>query len=567
MSSQVSPPTEAASWQSRVAEKRAACQKAIPEAWSLPEPLLETLPGRSELLTAKIDLISLDIPRRSGLMTERELRITESYDVSSLLEELASGGLTSTEVTLAFSKRAAIAQQLTNCLTETFFEQAQKRAQFLDDMRADGKLAGPLHGLPVSIKDTYQVEGVQATIGAVSNLGTTSKENSTLVDMLLDLGAVLYVKTNVSQVLTGVESDNNIFGRVLNPWNTMLTAGGSGGGEGALIAFRGSPLGVGTDLAGSIRIPSLCCGTYGFKPSAGRIAYGRQVMPFKEGILPIVPSAGPIANDMKTIQTFMKAIIDARPFHYDATAVDIPWRSVEGFSQRNLRLGLLPEDPLFPLHPPVRETIAKAVQILQSHGHEVVLLDATECDVEEANQIAGGLLSLDDTPGRMIASSGEPVLPVTSMLAEQVRGIRWNRPLALDGMDGLQKLGLLQSKRAKIDEKWREVWVKHKLDAVLAPSAQNTAVEHDQYCWPAYSAFLNVLDYPACVIPFNKATKSALPFVQKPGQGSPAYNPEAVEGAPGSIQIFTSRMRDEECLAVAAAVDVCLRNGERNGGH
>ncbi|KAI0530436.1 fatty-acid amide hydrolase [Xylaria digitata] len=518
-------------WQSRVAEKRAACQNAIPEAWVLPESLLETLPRQSELHTRKINLISLNIPRRSGFMTERELQITESYDVA-----------------------------------KTFFEKAQQRAQFLDNLRADGELAGPLHGLPISLKDTYQVEGTHASIGAVSNLGCTSKENSTLVEMLLGLGAVLYVKTNVSQVLMGVESDNNIFGRVLNPRNTStyfpvfnslplspsrLTS-----------SFDRSPLGVGTDLAGSIRIPSLCCGTYGFKPSSDRIAYGRQVMPFAEGILPIVPSAGPIANDMETIQTFMKTIIDARPFHYDATVVDVPWRSVEDFSRRNLRLGLLPEDPLFPLHPPVKEAIAKAVQILQSRGHEVIPLGVTECRVKELNQIAGGLLSLDDTPKQMIASSGEPAVPATSRLAEQTRGINWSNSLELGGMDGLQKLGVLQSKRSRIDENWRKLWVRHNLDAVIAPSAQNTAVEHDQYCWPAYSAFLNVLDYPACVIPFSMATKSKAQFMRKPGQGSPAYNPDAVEGAPCSIQIFTSRMRDEQCLAVAGIVDTCVRNGE-----
>ncbi|KAI0440620.1 amidase signature domain-containing protein [Xylaria telfairii] len=560
MAPQLSTPTSARDWQDKVAEKRSICQKAIPGAWILTQSLLDSLPRPSELSNTKTNLISLDIPRRSGILTARELEITESFNVSSLLESLATGRFTSAEVTLAFSKRAAIAQQLTNCLTETFFEQAQQRARFLDDLRAHGKLAGPLHGLPVSLKDTYQVQGTQATIGAVSYLDTTSTDNSALVDMLLGLGAVPYVKTNVSQVLMAAESDNNIFGRVLNPWNTALTAGGSSGGEGALIAFRGSPLGVGTDLAGSIRIPSLCCGTYGFKPSANRIAYGGQVMPFKEGILPIMPSAGPLANDVETLGIFMKAVIDAKPFRYDATVIDVPWRSIDALPRRSLRLGLLPDDPLFPLHPPVKETIAKVTKILQSQGHEVVLLDAAECHVAEATQIAGRLFSLDSTPGEIIAASGEPALPSLGMLAEQARSIKWNFVPDLSAMDDLQKLGMLQSQRARIAEDWRKLWAKYHLDAVISPSAQNTAVEHDHFCWPAYSAFLNVLDYPACVIPFHRASNNAVPFVAKSGQGTPSYNPEAIEGAPCSIQIFTSRMRDEECLAVAGIVDKCLRD-------
>ncbi|KAI1735678.1 amidase [Xylaria scruposa] len=560
MASQVSPSTSTKDWQRRAAEKRSSCQKAIPKAWVLAESLLDTLQGQSELSKTKTNLIALDIPRRSGILTKRELEITESYNVSSLLQGLASGRFTSAEVTLAFSKRAAIAQQLTNCLTETFFDEAQQRARFLDDLRAEGKLAGPLHGLPVSLKDTYQVKGTQATIGAVSHLDTTSSKNSALVDMLLILGAVPYVKTNVSQLLVGVESDNNIFGRVLNPWNTILTAGGSSGGEGALVAFRGSILGVGTDLAGSIRIPSLCCGTYGFKPSSNRIAYEGQVMPFGDGILPIVPSAGPLAHDVETLQLFMKAIIDTEPARYDATAIDVPWRNTNVLTRQSLRLGLLPEDPLFPLHPPVKETITRVVKVLQSHGHEVVLLDAAECHVAEANQIAGGLLSLNNTPREIIAAGGEPALPSMSMLAEQARSIKWNFLPDLGAMDDLQKLGLLQSQRAKLADDWRKLWVKYHLDAIISPSAQNTAVEHDTFCWPAYSAFLNLLDYPACVIPFQKAARSELSFVVKPGQAAPPYNPDVLEGAPGSIQIFTSRMRDEECLAVAGIVDECLND-------
>lgn len=88
-----------------------------------------------------------------------------------------------------------------SCLAETMFEEAQERAQYLDDLRAQGKLAGPLHGLPISIKDNFRFKGRDATIGMVSFLDDVSTENSALVDILLDLGAVLYVKTNVPQTM------------------------------------------------------------------------------------------------------------------------------------------------------------------------------------------------------------------------------------------------------------------------------------------------------------------------------------------------------------------------------
>lgn len=232
------------SWQQIVAQKRQSGDAAIPKEWKLPSSILDSLAFPLDKHPNK--LIELDIPRKSGLLTDRELNVTENYTVSELLAKLASGEFTALEVTTAFSKRAAIAQQLTSCLTETFFDQAIERAKYLDQCRSEGKLLGPLHGLPVSLKDSFQVAGTEASIGYVSFLGKKSTTNSPLVDILLDLGAVLYVKTNIPQTLMTADSDNNVFGRTLNPHNTALTAGGSSGGEGALVAFRGSILGVGT---------------------------------------------------------------------------------------------------------------------------------------------------------------------------------------------------------------------------------------------------------------------------------------------------------------------------------
>jgi Asp-tRNA(Asn)/Glu-tRNA(Gln) amidotransferase A subunit family amidase len=219
------------------------------------------------------------------LLDDRELQITGLYDATDLLAKLARREFSSLEVTTAFAKRAAIAQQLTSCLTETFFEEGIARAKQLDEhLEKTGTVVGPFHGLPISIKDSFSVEGIPTTIGFVDFLDHPPKTyNSSLVDVLLGAGAVLYVKTNVPQTMMTAESHNNVFGRTLNPYHLNLTAGGSSGGEGALVAMRGSLLGVGTDIAGSVRIPSICCGTVGFKPSVDRIPYGGQTSAGRAG--------------------------------------------------------------------------------------------------------------------------------------------------------------------------------------------------------------------------------------------------------------------------------------------
>lgn len=296
------------------------------------------------------------------------------------------------------------------------------------------------------------------------------------------------------------DSQNNIFGRTLNPWNTSLTPGGSSGGEGALVAFRGSPLGVGTDVAGSIRIPSVCCGTYGFKPTASRVPYGKQAPLGNPGLRNILASAGPLANDFDALEIFMRAVLAARPARLDVTAIDVPWRSVdegEVVSKPALRFGVLAEDPLFPLQPHVQRGLAEVVRQLQAHGHEVVPLTADEGHVAHSWDVAMQILGLDKSSVATVLQSGEPFIPSIVAGREQTRGIRFDRGFVPDTRtipDGLDKLALLNGKRALLQESWRNTFVGRGLDAVVAPGAPTTAIEHDEYGPAPYTALLNFLD-------------------------------------------------------------------------
>lgn len=160
-----------------------------------------------------------------------------------------------------------------NCLTEIFVERALARAAELDDaLGKTGKVVGPLHGLPISLKDQLCIKGLETTMGYVSWIGKYAEKNAVLVDILEECGAVPFVRTNVPQTLMvrwncpvfatmmvilikmiqWPETFNNIFGRTTNPYNRSLTSGGSSGGEGALVALKGSPIGVGSDIGGCV---------------------------------------------------------------------------------------------------------------------------------------------------------------------------------------------------------------------------------------------------------------------------------------------------------------------------
>lgn len=298
----------------------------------------------------------------------------------------------------------------------------------------------------------------------------------------------------------------------------MLTAGGSTGGEGALIAFRGSPLGIGTDLAGtrsphgavspthllsnpgSIRIPAACCGTYGFKPTAARLPAGGQASGGLPGLRAMLSAAGPLANDFDALEILTRAVIDAVPAKKDISSLDIPWRRLSVPSTRTkLRIGVFPEEPLYPLQPPVRRALDLAVKTLQEAGHELVPIDIHDAQLNAASEVAWELMALD--PGRTsirhITSIGEPFVPSVSTREPPANFGHFEfLPNNLhDTMDPFHRYAAVNLKRDELQESWmRNIWTGLNLDVVIGPVARSTAVVHDTYGWPFYTVFGNVLD-------------------------------------------------------------------------
>lgn len=174
-------------WQDIAKAKQASLLDSIPKEWRIPTDLM---PPESQL-----DVTSF--PEESGFFTNNELKYT-SAKIPELLQQIHSGQWKAADVAQAFSKRAAVCHQLTNCLSETLFPEALERAKALDEHLAKTrKPVGPLHGLPISLKDNFNIIGKDSTIGFVSWVDQPATYNTVLVDLLTKAGAVLYVKTNV----------------------------------------------------------------------------------------------------------------------------------------------------------------------------------------------------------------------------------------------------------------------------------------------------------------------------------------------------------------------------------
>lgn len=220
-----------------------------------------------------------DVPHSSQLnatsipgdiLKDVEREITESPS-EELLHRLAQGKLKCIDVTNAFLRRAAIAQKLVNCITELLPEHAQERAIYLDQyLASNGKTVGPLHGLPISVKEHIGMKGLGLNAGFASWWDHKGLDDAHVLKILWDAGCVLYARTTQPQTLMHLETSNNLYGVTVNPYNRRLTSGGSSGGEGALLGLKGSCLGLGTDIGGSIRSPAANCGLYGFRPTSYR---------------------------------------------------------------------------------------------------------------------------------------------------------------------------------------------------------------------------------------------------------------------------------------------------------
>lgn len=240
----------------------------------------------------------------------------------------------------------------------------------------------------------------------------------------------------------------------------------------------------------------MMCGTYGFKPTSNRIPFGGQQYILNPSIQTVKFCAGPLANDFESMEIFMRAVLKARPALYDGQVMDSPWREIAAKApQRGLRLGLLPIEDLFPLHPPIRCALEKARQKLEDAGHTVVDLTADECYLEEITALGwGGYATVDSAPTTVVDSIEPPVPSRHRMMAELGRWKFKTLPADLHSMDPFKKLATLNTRVFEICDAWSGLWKRHKLDAIVGPGAQGTAVPHDTFGLPPYTSFHNILD-------------------------------------------------------------------------
>ncbi|KAJ5883247.1 uncharacterized protein N7473_010133 [Penicillium subrubescens] len=556
--------------------KQDALAAAIPAEWRLPAHLIPAgMLSPAESITegpkqyGRVNV--MEIPRTCGILTAKELEITEKYDVRGLVAAMTGGKLKAEEVIRGFSKRAAIAHQLTRCITEPLFDRALRQAKELDaHLQRTGRPVGPLHGLPVSVKDTFCVKGVDTSIGLAALAFKPARKNADLVDLLESLGAVIIAKTNIPQTLGTLDSCNHLFGRTLNPLNRQWTAGGSTGGEGALLAMNGSMIGFGTDIGGSIRIPAMCQGLYGFKPSDGRVPYGGQEGGQIEGKgrISLQPVAGPLARSVADISAVMAEIVPrAELFGEDCIPGYWPPPSVPASlaPPRNFTVGILKTDGLVTPLPPITRILEEVANHLRrTPGVEVVEIPLPPV-LPKCQALAGRLMGVDGGSNMLdlIESMGEPLTP-------WLQG-RMKRGKALN----INQLAQLQAQRAQVEKEMMKMWTlstsskSRQIDAIVCPIAPHPVPQMDRYNAVGYTSTFVLLDYPAGVVPVRPFVESDLELgraMSDPVLGSwdkanrLLWDEKTVDrrvylDSPLSVQVVTPKQHDYELFQAMEIID------------
>lgn len=367
------------------------------------------------------------------------------------------------------------------------------------------------------MKDTFNIKGVDSSIGISALAFKPASANSPLVDLLESLGAIVIAKTNVPQTLATLDSCNHLFGRTLNPLNRQWTAGGSTGGEGVLVAMRGTMVGFGTDIGGSIRVPAMCQGIYGFKPSNGRVPYGGQQsgqLPGK-GRMALQAVAGPLARSVADLGAVMAEILpraelfdeDCIPGYWPTPASSVPAMLA---LPRNFTIGILKTDGLVTPLPPVARVIDEVAQLLrQTPGVEVVDI-TTPPAMSKCQGVAGRLMGVDDGSSMMdlIESMGESLIP-------WLQG-RYGRGKALS----VNQLAALHTQRSQLEKEMLKMWTlgmsrERRVDAIICPVAPHPVPQMDRYNAVGYTSSFVLLDYPAGTVPVRRFVESDLDIGQE----------------------------------------------------
>ncbi len=502
---------------------------------------------------------------------------------SELVQRIGSGEWSSLEVTEAFIRQLERINPHLNALVVPCFEQARKAAGEADQARDQGVSLGPLHGLPVTIKECFHLAGTATTLGLTSRREQVYDQDGVLVRRLKGAGAVVLGKTNVPQLMLWHESVNPIFGRTANPWDLSRGAAGSTGGEAAVLAAYGSPLGLGSDLGGSIRIPAHVCGIHGIKPTSSRLP--REGLDGAlHGMEAIMFQAGPMGRHVADLTLAMNVLCGSCQEFRDIDVVPGTIADPADVDLRGMKIAYWQDDGTFSPAPAISRVVREAAEQLAAQGAEIC--EWVPPEIPKALDVYYQLVGADGGMDVRNLLKNSQVHPHLKRLLQGARfsgPVRWMVATLLNCL-GQKTLAhvLWQTRRSSVSEYWAntrwlvayrrrllEIFRERGFQAALCPPHALPAMPHgapiDLLPAASYSFLPNVLGWPAGVVAASRVRpgedQQRDPSRDRVFQRARETEANSV-GLPVGVQVLAPAWREDIVLAVMEQLEAGFRATE-----
>jgi len=445
-----------------------------------------------------------------------------------LARRIAAREVSSREVVDAHLTRIAAVNPALNAVTVVLADTARSAADAADRAVASGRSLGPLHGVPITVKENVDLVGSATTQGLPALEHALPALDAPVVERMRAAGAIPIGRTNLPDLGLRVHTDSTLRGLTRNPWHPERTAGGSSGGEAAAIASGMSPLGLGNDIGGSLRSPAHCCGIASLKPSTGRIPHATSLAP-EDGVLAaqLMHVEGPMARRVSDLRVALGVL--AGPHPRDPFAVPAPLAGPPLAVGR--RVAMLDEPPGGSTSPAVRDAVRRAADALARAGYEVV----------RATPPLEGVL---ETWSAWLVNELRPGLPLLSELmgADARAFIGY----AMDAVPELDVAGMIEVMVAR--HRLARDWARFQagIPLLLSPVWTEQAFPHGRDIASAADAEAT-LRLIRCVLPANLL---GLPAAVVPAALS--------DGLPVGVQLTGPRFREDLCLDAAEAIEAAL---------
>lgn len=448
--------------------------------------------------------------------------------VSALAESIRAGAVSSEEVVNAHIKRIEEVNPCLNAVVQLTADSALTRAREADRMLARGEIKGPLHGVPVTIKDSLETKGVVSTSGSKGRAEYLPDLNATAVERLFEAGAILLGKTNVPELTYYAQTDNLVYGRTNNPYDLSRTPGGSSGGEAAIISACGSPLGLGSDAGGSQRVPAHFCGITTLRPTNGRVSRAGH-FPSIEGLFGDFLAVGPMARYVGDLILTLPLI--AGPDWRDPWTVPMPLADPRMVELQGLRVAFYTDNGVRAGAPEVAAAVKASASVLSESG--LIVEEALPEGLPQSFELYLGLMAVGaatEIEALLQSTSADDIYPTLRRFLDTLRGAKQSLSDFVNLMMNCRKF---QNRMLSFMRNY---------DVILCPASHcaaplHEATEDEQYIAVlSYAMTYGLTGWPAVVV---RAGSSP-------------------EGLPIGVQVVARPWREDVALAVAQRLEAAF---------